>query len=167
MGCEDCLSRRRFLELSSKSISALALASPVVSVLSACSQTPLDNALGAGPATVNISNSPNNNYIFDLNIYPALQNPGGSIQATVQATSGTKSVFITRVDANTVDTVSTVCTHAGCTLSPYTASTQSYSCPCHGSIFRADGIVEVGPAVQPLPTYTSVLSPTSIIITIP
>jgi Rieske Fe-S protein len=136
-------------------------------VLSACSQTPLDSALGAGPATVNISNSPNNNYIFDLTTYPALQNPGGSILATIQATSGTKNVFITRVDADTVDTVSTICTHAGCTLSPYNSASQNYTCPCHGSVFSASGIVEVGPAVQPLTSYTSVLAATSIIVTIP
>jgi Rieske Fe-S protein len=166
MGCVKCLSRRRFLELSSKSLGALALAGPVAA-LSGCSQTPLDSALGAGPASVNISNQPNNSYSFDFVSFPSLENPGGSIQATIQATSGTKNVFITRVDATTVDTVSTICTHAGCTLSPYSPGTQSYGCPCHGSIFAADGTVQVGPATQPLPSYPSVITLTGILITIP
>src|ERR1700745_3610943 len=114
MGCEKCLSRRRFLELSSKSLGALAIAGPVVSAISACSQTPLESALGRGPSSVNISNSPNNTYTFDFTTFPQLQNPGGTVHATVQATSGTKDIFVTRVDETTVDSVSTICTHAGC-----------------------------------------------------
>ena len=115
---------------------------------------------------MNIANSPSGIYSFDFTDYPALQTPGGSIQATIQATSGTKSVFVTRVDENTVDTVSTVCTHAGCTLNSYDSSTEQYDCPCHGSVFAADGSVVTGPATTPLPSYAAVLTSSGIQVTI-
>jgi cytochrome b6-f complex iron-sulfur subunit len=161
------VSRRRFLQMSSKSLGALALAGPVVSAISACSQDPLNSALGAGPPTANISNSPNDNYSFEYTNFPQLVNAGGSVQVTVQATSGTKNVFVTRVDANTADCVTTICTHAGCTLSPYSPGTQSYTCPCHGSVFSASGTVEVGPATSPLQAYATTITTTGIIVVIP
>ena len=154
------------MELSSRSLGAMALAGPVAAI-SACSQDPLGSALGAGPATVNISNQPNNNYQFNYTDFPQLQNPGGSVLVMVQATSSTKNVFVTRVDANTVDCVSNICTHAGCSLNSYSAGTQSYTCPCHGSVFNVDGTVKVGPASQPLQAYAATINSTGITVIIP
>ena len=167
MSCKkECISRRKFLESVGAIGGALALSSPLVAALTGCSQQGLSSPLGQGSSSVNVANNPDNIYTFDFTNYPALQNPGGSIQATIQATSGTKTVFITRVDANTVETVSTICTHAGCTLSAYNSSSEQYACPCHGSVFAADGAVVTGPAVTPLPSYASVLSGTGVQVTV-
>jgi len=43
--------------------------------------------------------------------------------------------------------LSLVCTHLGCTV---TVSENSFSCPCHGSLFNRQGKVDRGPASEPL-----------------
>jgi thiosulfate dehydrogenase [quinone] large subunit len=50
-----------------------------------------------------------------------------------------------------------VCPHAGCTVSSYSASTDTLICPCHGSVFNAQtGAVESGPAPRGLKSVTVV-----------
>jgi Rieske Fe-S protein len=61
------------------------------------------------------------------------------------------SVFIAR-DAAGVYAMTTICTHAGCDLSSGVASDQ-ITCPCHGSVFDANGNVISGPAPSPLVHY--------------
>lgn len=50
-------------------------------------------------------------------------------------------------DNNGVYALSLVCTHLGCTV---TVTENSFSCPCHGSLFNRQGKVERGPANGPL-----------------
>lgn len=44
---------------------------------------------------------------------------------------------------------SAVCTHLGCTVQHFQTD-QKFHCPCHGSVFAADGAVVHGPAPRPL-----------------
>ena len=44
---------------------------------------------------------------------------------------------------------SAVCTHLGCTVAHF-QSDQRFHCPCHGSVFAADGSVQHGPAPRAL-----------------
>ena len=46
--------------------------------------------------------------------------------------------------------MSSVCPHRGCDVE-WNADDKAWACPCHGSIFAADGKVLHGPAAQPLP----------------
>ena len=45
--------------------------------------------------------------------------------------------------------MSSVCPHRGCDVE-WNAGGKVWACPCHGSIFAADGTVLDGPAEQPL-----------------
>jgi Rieske Fe-S protein len=49
----------------------------------------------------------------------------------------------------TLHAFSAACTHKGCTLT-WNNADRTWDCPCHGSIFAADGSVIHGPAVEPL-----------------
>jgi nitrite reductase/ring-hydroxylating ferredoxin subunit len=59
-------------------------------------------------------------------------------------------LLITRAPGNSFYTLSAECTHASCTLPALNASTKTYNCPQHGSIFAAQGTVINGPATFPL-----------------
>lgn len=57
-------------------------------------------------------------------------------------------VVITQPTAGDFQGFSSVCTHAGCTVSEVVGA--SINCPCHGSSFNLDGTVAKGPAKRPL-----------------
>ncbi|MDR3703678.1 MAG: ubiquinol-cytochrome c reductase iron-sulfur subunit [Candidatus Sulfopaludibacter sp.] len=52
---------------------------------------------------------------------------------------------------------SAVCTHLGCTVG-YFQSDERFHCPCHGSVFGADGRVLHGPAPRPLEWFEVTLA---------
>ncbi len=63
-------------------------------------------------------------------------------------------VFIVR-QGNTYRCLSAICTHLGCTVNRAGAG---YHCPCHGSVFNAQGQVEGGPAPRALEWFLVTLS---------
>ncbi len=42
------------------------------------------------------------------------------------------------------------CVHLGCTVPPFNTSTETFNCPCHGSIYNYEGERIGGPAPRPL-----------------
>jgi len=70
---------------------------------------------------------------------------------------GTKRIFVIR-QQNLIKVVSGVCTHIGCTIR-WSEERNRFECPCHGSMFSADGAVTAGPAPKPLPWYEVSLAP--------
>lgn len=54
-----------------------------------------------------------------------------------------------QLDSNGYYAVSAICTHLGCTVRQNTED-GSYTCPCHGSRYDAQGAVLNGPATSPL-----------------
>ncbi len=63
---------------------------------------------------------------------------------------GGEQIALSRDLDGTWHAVSAACTHKGCTLT-WNNADRTWDCPCHGSIFEADGTVMHGPAKEPLP----------------
>jgi len=68
-----------------------------------------------------------------------------------------RRIFVLREDTR-FRAVSAVCTHLGCTVH-WSGEDVEWKCPCHGSVFNAEGGVVKGPAARPLPWYGVSLSP--------
>lgn len=64
-------------------------------------------------------------------------------------TRGDEQIAVWRDDIGTLHGVSAACTHMGCNVT-WNNVDRTWDCPCHGSIFQADGEVIHGPATQPL-----------------
>jgi cytochrome b6-f complex iron-sulfur subunit len=90
-----------------------------------------------------------------------LANVGGSIY--VQAAGD--RLIVVRVSDTQVDALSSICTHAGCTVN-YSTTRMNLGCPCHGSQFNLNGSVARGPAAIALKTYTATLDAANKLVTI-
>ncbi|HCJ29691.1 MAG TPA: FAD-dependent oxidoreductase, partial [Pseudomonas sp.] len=62
---------------------------------------------------------------------------------------GDDKIAAWRDDAGNLHGLSAACTHMGCTVT-WNNADRTWDCPCHGSIFQADGEVIHGPAREPL-----------------
>lgn len=60
-----------------------------------------------------------------------------------------EQLAVWRDDTGVLYAVSAACTHKGCTVT-WNNADRTWDCPCHGSIFQADGEVIHGPARKPL-----------------
>ena len=65
-------------------------------------------------------------------------------------TRGKEKIAAWRDDSGRLHAVSASCTHKGCTVT-WNNADQTWDCPCHGSVFAADGSVIHGPARKALP----------------
>ncbi|MDZ5699612.1 FAD-dependent oxidoreductase [Chelativorans sp. M5D2P16] len=63
---------------------------------------------------------------------------------------GEEKIAAWRDEGGSLHTMSAHCTHKGCTLT-WNNADRTWDCPCHGSIFAADGSVIHGPARVGLP----------------
>jgi cytochrome b6-f complex iron-sulfur subunit len=54
--------------------------------------------------------------------------------------------------------ISAICTHLGC-ITQWKPDLDLIACPCHGSQFNKDGMIEHGPAPRPLPHFAIRLMP--------
>jgi cytochrome b6-f complex iron-sulfur subunit len=77
--------------------------------------------------------------------YSVLLNEGGYVVVS--------NVIIANTGNAIYVALSSVCTHMSCTVG-YSVQNNNFPCPCHGSVFNANGSVANGPATQPLKQYT-------------
>jgi cytochrome b6-f complex iron-sulfur subunit len=68
-----------------------------------------------------------------------------------------EKIFVFRDREKGFAVASAVCTHLGCTVG-YFQSAERFHCPCHGSVFAADGAVQHGPAPRPLEWFEVTLA---------
>lgn len=91
-------------------------------------------------------------------IGPASGVPVGGAASFTDPSNGLPA-YVVQPTAGTFDAFSAVCTHQGCTVG-YVQSSDTFDCPCHGSIFNArTGAVLQGPAPAPLPRIPVELGP--------
>jgi glycine/D-amino acid oxidase-like deaminating enzyme/nitrite reductase/ring-hydroxylating ferredoxin subunit len=64
---------------------------------------------------------------------------------------GEEKIAAWRDEGGRLHAVSASCTHKGCTVT-WNNADRTWDCPCHGSVFAADGSVIHGPARKALPT---------------
>jgi Rieske Fe-S protein len=81
---------------------------------------------------------------MDDSAYTALKNAGGSVIVS--------GIIIANTGNDDFVALSSICTHNACTVG-YSVQSNNFPCPCHGSVFNADGSVAEGPATQPLKKY--------------
>lgn len=67
-------------------------------------------------------------------------------------TTARQGAWLRRTGSNTYIAYAIYCTHLGCPIH-WLAEAKIFLCPCHGSVFNADGTVAGGPAPRPLFTY--------------
>jgi glycine/D-amino acid oxidase-like deaminating enzyme/nitrite reductase/ring-hydroxylating ferredoxin subunit len=92
---------------------------------------------------------------------PANFNKGGGTQSLVHSVDdiergegkvislGHGKIAVHKSMSGELHAVSASCTHKGCTVT-WNDADHTWDCPCHGSMFAADGSVLHGPAVEPL-----------------
>jgi nitrite reductase/ring-hydroxylating ferredoxin subunit len=78
-----------------------------------------------------------------LNVADLRPGQGGVI------TRGKQKIAVCKLANGQVRALSAACTHKGCTVT-WSNADRTWQCPCHGSIFAADGSVLHGPATEPL-----------------
>ena len=66
-------------------------------------------------------------------------------------------IFVFRDRVKGFAAASAICTHLGCTVNHFTSDNR-FHCPCHGSVFAADGAVQHGPAPRPLEWFEVTLA---------
>jgi cytochrome b6-f complex iron-sulfur subunit len=82
---------------------------------------------------------------MDESAYTALKNAGGFVVVS--------GIIVANTDGNNYIALSSICTHNACTVG-YSVQNNNFPCPCHGSVFNANGSVANGPATLPLKEYT-------------
>jgi cytochrome b6-f complex iron-sulfur subunit len=68
-----------------------------------------------------------------------------------------EKIFVFRDREKGFAVANAVCTHLGCTVA-YFQNDRRFHCPCHGSVFAADGAVQHGPAPRPLEWFEVTLA---------
>jgi cytochrome b6-f complex iron-sulfur subunit len=73
-----------------------------------------------------------------------------------------KAVGVVMTDGQ-LHALSLVCTHLGCIVN-WQADDKVFLCPCHASMFDANGAVLRGPAPRPLPSYEVRVSGNTVVV---
>src|SRR5512146_1331651 len=134
MSCQDCLNRRGFL-------ARTAIAAAALIAAEACGDGQIGPPLphnagggdpdipGGGPVTIQLSQ------------FPALATVGTVVDIGHQRA-------LVRTSDTTFLGLSRICTHQQCDTD---VRNNRFECPCHGSIFAADGSVIRGPSIAAPP----------------
>jgi len=79
-----------------------------------------------------------------------------------QADCGEDTVYVTRLQDNSVLAMSAVCTHLGCDVS-WDLKSMQFECPCHGGRYDSTGKNISGPPKRPLQRYDTRIDDSGVI----
>ena len=134
MSCQDCLNRRDFL-------ARYALAAAALIAAEACGDgqigPPIAHNSGGGDPNIPIGGP----VTIRLSDFPSLATVGTVVDI------GHERALV-RTSATTFLGLSRICTHQQCDTD---VKNNRFECPCHGSIFAADGSVIRGPNIAAPP----------------
>lgn len=139
----------------------LALLSGTLStILQSCSKS--DNPLSPNGGNIPTIQGSVANGVVTVNI--DANSPLSSVgsAALVQYSGGL--LLVARTGQSSFTALTSVCTHAGCTVNEY--ANQIYTCLCHGSQYNIDGQVVRGPATNPLRVYQTQFSSNALTISL-
>ncbi len=102
--------------------------------------------------TTETKNSP----VGELNEFSSLTEP---VMHTIQMEQmdgwrkaiSEKVVYVTKDSQGQLRVLSSICPHLGCTV-PWDEEKKAFVCPCHDSIFAADGVRVSGPSLRGMDT---------------
>ncbi|HOW09795.1 MAG TPA: Rieske (2Fe-2S) protein [Bacteroidales bacterium] len=123
----------------------------IPSVMASCSK---DNSGDPGTG----GNGNGNKLTLDLTDakYAALNNSGGFVNVQGIIVANTTAGYVA---------LDNTCTHQGCGIA-YSAASNNFPCPCHGSVFSTTGSVINGPATVALKSYSVSKSGNTLTITL-
>lgn len=146
------VNRREFFGKTFKGAVLIAIPGILSTVLESCTKN-LNPVNSANVSNLQTIKGTSQNGIVNLNISSSSPLSSTGSAALLQLQSG--ALLVDHPSANNFNVLSSICTHQGCTITEYDASSQNFVCPCHGSVFNSSGQVVSGPAGSPLPGYQS------------
>ena len=164
------MTRRDVVAMGAKSATAIGVGLVTGGLISACgSSSSNDSPSTTTPTTTTsgtLTTNSSNQVTLDFTTYPNLNSTNGSYKVSIVAKSGTKTIVVTRGSGSVAYAVLPTCTHAGTTLGDLSSSSQTFTCPNHGAIFKANGDVVSGPTSTALTTYVASVSTSGVVVTV-
>lgn len=96
-----------------------------------------------------VSVGPADRFAMGETVLVSFENPSATPWAGVSGKSG---AWVRRVGDSSFIAFVLNCSHLGCPVS-WETSSKLFFCPCHGSVYYADGTVAAGPAPFPLQRF--------------
>jgi len=122
----------------------------VGSLLDGCSGGSPTSPSDSQPQLTTLNGVAGNNVItVNVTAGSALAAVGGA--AFVNSPNG--AFLVAQVSQGTINAMTAICTHEGCTINEFGNSV--FQCECHGSQFSTSGAVVRGPATQPLRRFNT------------
>lgn len=149
--------RRIFLQRALTTIGVSLSAGAVAAILTSCEK---DESITQPPP-------PDGGIKIKISDYPSLTGPGSIVTDSIPGLNNGNGVFISQVGVEVFAVFTTVCTHAGCSVSLPAGAGQDCICPCHGSRYSStDGKVKLGPAPSNLRTFAATFNAASGILSV-
>ncbi|MDR3625751.1 MAG: ubiquinol-cytochrome c reductase iron-sulfur subunit [Ignavibacteriaceae bacterium] len=142
--------RRNFFVKMIQGAAVLSVPAALSTFLESCmkSSNPLDSGNTSSLTQIQGSIS-GNTVIVTVDSSSPLSKTGSA--AAINYTNG--QLLVDHPSGNQFTALSSICTHAGCTVSGFDSGSNQFVCPCHGSRYDLSGNVVQGPASQALPQY--------------